>query len=153
MPTGCMKRNGPPESFKDLLTCAAAFFKEFKITYRITDGTLIGAERPGSKCVPWDDDIDVTLDTSSNGNKIDYSIIDKFNNWKNAPSSSRCGKVSKMIFTHQQMTFSVSVSIGLATWDGKESAESLYARTEKALVRAKKDGGGQYWAAQTFQAG
>lgn len=62
-------------------------------------------------------------------------------------------KVSKMIFTHQQMTFSVSVSIGLATWDGKESAESLYARTEKALARAKKSGGGQYWAAQTFQAG
>jgi len=62
-------------------------------------------------------------------------------------------KVSKMLFTHQQMTFSVSVSIGLATWDGKESAESLYARTDQALVRAKKSGGGQYWAAQTFQAG
>ena len=51
------------------------------------------------------------------------------------------------------MTFSVSVSIGLATWDGKESAESLYARTEKALTQAKKSGGGQYWSAQTFQAG
>ena len=62
-------------------------------------------------------------------------------------------KVSKMVFTHQQMTFSVSVSIGLATWDGKESAESLYARTEKALTQAKKSGGGQYWSAQTFQAG
>ena len=62
-------------------------------------------------------------------------------------------KVAKMIFTHQQMTFSVSVSIGLATWDGKESAESLYARTEKALKQAKNAGGGQYWAAQTFQAG
>ena len=62
-------------------------------------------------------------------------------------------KVSKMVFTHQQMTFSVSVSIGLATWDGKESAESLYTRTEKALARAKKGGGGQLWAAQTFQAG
>jgi diguanylate cyclase (GGDEF)-like protein len=62
-------------------------------------------------------------------------------------------KVSKMLFTHQQMTFTVSVSIGLATWDGKESAESLYARTDQALARAKKSGGGQYWAAQTFQAG
>jgi diguanylate cyclase (GGDEF)-like protein len=59
-------------------------------------------------------------------------------------------KVSKMIFTHQQQTFQVSVSIGLATWDGKESSESLYARTEQALQRAKSSGGGQYWAAQTL---
>jgi len=62
-------------------------------------------------------------------------------------------KVARMIFTHQQKTFKVSISIGLATWDGKESAESLYARSEQALQRAKKNGGGQYWAAQTIQSG
>ena len=62
-------------------------------------------------------------------------------------------KISKMIFTHQQQTFQVTISIGIATWDGKESAESLYARTERALRQAKKNGGGQYWAAQTHQLG
>ena len=60
-------------------------------------------------------------------------------------------KISKMIFTHQQKTFQVSISIGIATWDGKESAESLFARTERALRQAKKSGGAQYWAAQTHQ--
>jgi len=62
-------------------------------------------------------------------------------------------KVARMIFTHQQQTFKVTISIGLATWDGKESAESLYARSERALQRAKKNGGGQYWAAQTILSG
>jgi diguanylate cyclase (GGDEF)-like protein len=62
-------------------------------------------------------------------------------------------KVSKMIFTHQQHTFQVSISLGIATWDGKESAESLYARTDAALARAKKNGGAQYWASQTHQLG
>ena len=62
-------------------------------------------------------------------------------------------KVSKMIFTHQQQTFQVSISIGIATWDGKESAESLYARADTALSRAKKNGGAQYWASQTHQLG
>ena len=62
-------------------------------------------------------------------------------------------KVSKMVFTHQQQTFKVSISIGIATWDGKESAESLYARSETALGRAKKNGGAQYWASQTHQLG
>jgi diguanylate cyclase (GGDEF)-like protein len=60
-------------------------------------------------------------------------------------------KVAKMVFTHQAQTFTVSISIGLATWDGKESAESLYARAETALSQAKKNGGAQYWAAQTLQ--
>jgi diguanylate cyclase (GGDEF)-like protein len=60
-------------------------------------------------------------------------------------------KVARMVFTHQQQTFKVSISIGLATWDGKESAESLYSRSDHALARAKKNGGGQYWAAQTIQ--
>ena len=60
-------------------------------------------------------------------------------------------KVSKMIFTHQARTFSVSISVGLATWDGRESAESLYARAEAAMHQAKDNGGAQYWAAQTLQ--
>jgi diguanylate cyclase (GGDEF)-like protein len=33
-----------------------------------------------------------------------------------------------------------SVSIGLATWDGRESAESLVYRADKALYQAKHDG-------------
>eukprot|EP00947_MAST-08B_sp_MAST-8B-sp1_P004272 g4272.t1 len=97
MPGGCLKRNGPPEGFKDLLACAAAFFKEFKITYRITDGTLIGAWRPGGKFIPWDDDIDVTIDTSNDKNVFDYSMVEKFNNWTSYPKESRCGNVAKMI--------------------------------------------------------
>jgi diguanylate cyclase (GGDEF)-like protein len=60
-------------------------------------------------------------------------------------------KVAKMVFTHQAQTFRVSISIGLATWDGKESSESLYARAEAAMHQAKKNGGAQYWAAQTLQ--
>lgn len=60
-------------------------------------------------------------------------------------------KIQKMIFSHQTQNFQVSLSIGIATWDGRESAESLYARSEKALLRAKKNGGGQYWTAQTLQ--
>jgi diguanylate cyclase (GGDEF)-like protein len=62
-------------------------------------------------------------------------------------------KVSKMIFTHQQKTFQVSIAVGIATWDGKESAESLYARADTALDRAKKNGGAQYWASRTHQLG
>jgi diguanylate cyclase len=62
-------------------------------------------------------------------------------------------KVSKMIFTHQQRTFQVSIAIGIATWDGNESAESLYARADTALARAKKNGGAQYWASRTHQLG
>jgi PleD family two-component response regulator len=33
-----------------------------------------------------------------------------------------------------------SVSIGLAIWDGRESAESLVYRADKALYQAKHDG-------------
>ncbi len=62
-------------------------------------------------------------------------------------------KVARMVFTHQEQTFSVSISIGIATWDGKESAESLYSRADKAMGRAKTEGGGQYWAAQTLHHG
>ena len=61
-------------------------------------------------------------------------------------------KIEKMIFTHQTQTFAVGVSIGIATWDGKESAESLFARCENALAQAKKNGGGQYWVATTLHA-
>jgi len=61
-------------------------------------------------------------------------------------------KIEKMIFTHQAQTFGVGISIGIATWDGKESAESLFSRCENALLRAKKNGGGQYWVATTLQA-
>ncbi len=59
-------------------------------------------------------------------------------------------KIQKMVFSHQTQNFQVSISIGIATWDGRESAESLYARSENALARAKKNGGGQYWTAQTL---
>ena len=62
-------------------------------------------------------------------------------------------KVARMVFTHQQMTFSVTLSIGVVTWDGHESADSLIERAEHALQRAREGGGGQHWAAQTFQAG
>lgn len=60
-------------------------------------------------------------------------------------------KIQKMVFTHQSNNFQVSLSIGIATWDGRESAESLYSRSESALERAKKNGGAQYWTAQTLQ--
>jgi GGDEF domain-containing protein len=56
-----------------------------------------------------------------------------------------------MVFTHQARTFQVSISIGIATWDGRESAEALYSRSERALARAKQNGGDQFWSAQTLQ--
>jgi diguanylate cyclase (GGDEF)-like protein len=62
-------------------------------------------------------------------------------------------KIRRMIFSHKEATFKVTISIGIATWDGNESAESLYARTEHALKRAKKNGGSQYWVAKTLQQG
>jgi diguanylate cyclase len=62
-------------------------------------------------------------------------------------------KIRRMVFSHNEESFKVTVSIGLATWDGKESAESLYARTEHALKRAKKNGGAQYWVAMTLHQG
>jgi len=69
-----------------------------------------------------------------------------------ASAAKRLGrKIQKMVFTHQAQTFQVSISIGIATWDGRESAESLYARSERALARAKQNGGGQFWSAQTLQ--
>jgi diguanylate cyclase (GGDEF)-like protein len=71
-----------------------------------------------------------------------------------ANAAQRVGaKIRRMIFSHQEETFKVSISIGLATWDGNESSESLYARTEHALKRAKKNGGSQYWVAKTLQQG
>ncbi len=60
-------------------------------------------------------------------------------------------KIQKMVFSHQSKNFQVSLSIGIATWDGRESAESLFSRSEGALERAKKNGGAQYWTAQTLQ--
>ena len=60
-------------------------------------------------------------------------------------------KIQKMLFSHQSQNFQVSLSIGIATWDGRESAESLFARSEEALAKAKRNGGAQYWTAQTLQ--
>ena len=69
-----------------------------------------------------------------------------------AGAAKRLGrKIQKMVFTHQTRTFQVSISIGIATWDGRESAEALYARSERALARAKQNGGDQFWSAQTLQ--
>jgi diguanylate cyclase (GGDEF)-like protein len=68
-------------------------------------------------------------------------------------AATRLGrKIEKMVFTHEAQNFGVGISIGIATWDGKESAESLFSRCESALHRAKKNGGGQYWVATTLQA-
>ncbi|MEC8191777.1 MAG: diguanylate cyclase [Myxococcota bacterium] len=60
-------------------------------------------------------------------------------------------KIQKMVFSHQSKSFQVSLSIGIATWDGRESAESLFSRSEEALSNAKRAGGAQYWTAQTLQ--
>ena len=60
-------------------------------------------------------------------------------------------KIQKMVFSHQSKSFQVSLSIGIATWDGRESAELLFSRSEEALSNAKRAGGAQYWTAQTLQ--
>ena len=49
-----------------------------------------------------------------------------------------------MSFSHETENFSVTISIGLASWDRNESAESLYSRADQALYAAKGAGRDRY---------
>ena len=77
MPEGCPTRERPPPCFLELLKCGAWFFEKHAIPYRIDGGTLIGQARSGV-FIPWDDDIDVAVDTSTTGMKLDPQIISAF---------------------------------------------------------------------------
>ncbi len=52
--------------------------------------------------------------------------------------------VRSMSFSHGKENFSVTISIGLASWDRTESAESLYSRADQALYMAKRNGRDRY---------
>ena len=89
MPDGCNARDGIPNCFRELLTCAAAFFKkEIGDNWRLDGGTLIGQQRGSPKgyargWIPWDDDVDVTVDTfHMPGQILDYNWPTKFKNAK-----------------------------------------------------------------------
>lgn len=52
--------------------------------------------------------------------------------------------VRKLSFSHGAENFGVTISIGLASWDRNESAESLYSRSDQALYTAKRNGRDRY---------
>ena len=90
MPGGCQRENVNP-CFKSLLQCGVAFLKKHDIPFRLTDGTLLGQHREGQykgKFLPWDDDIDVSVDTKSwlgtSKQCFQDSVIELFNKDKAA---------------------------------------------------------------------
>lgn len=106
MPDGCPNHKSPPPCFKELLGCAAAFFnnrldhsgKAHPVQWRLTDGTLLGQRRHNGHFIPWDDDIDVSVDTRGNGNQLDYSMIESFQTFKKSTHKEKdaCAKVTHM---------------------------------------------------------
>jgi diguanylate cyclase len=52
--------------------------------------------------------------------------------------------IRRLKFSHKQDYFSVTISIGVASWDRNEPAESLYERADKALYSAKRQGRDRY---------
>ncbi len=55
-----------------------------------------------------------------------------------------CQSIRRLQFSHKQDHFSVTISIGIASWDRTEPAESLYARADQALYQAKSSGRDRY---------
>jgi len=55
--------------------------------------------------------------------------------------------VSELRITNGNVTLKVTVSAGLAIWDGVESGEELYRRTDKQLYEAKRQGRNRVCAA------
>ena len=99
---GCKNRNGVPGCFRELLKCASAFFAAAKIDWRLTDGSLLGAVRSQGKSypkgdgkfIPWDDDIDVAIDTTrgkgGSSGHFDYDyIIGEFKKFKATANGNR----------------------------------------------------------------
>lgn len=52
--------------------------------------------------------------------------------------------IRRLQFSHKQDHFSVTISIGIASWDRTEPAESLYSRADEALYKAKNTGRDKY---------
>jgi len=62
-----------------------------------------------------------------------------------ASIAARIGDVIRGLqFSHKQDHFSVTISIGIASWDRTEPAESLYERADEAMYKAKRDGRDRY---------
>lgn len=55
--------------------------------------------------------------------------------------------VSEIAVRNDNVTLKVTVSAGLAIWDGKESGEDLYRRADKQLYQAKRQGRNRVCAA------
>jgi diguanylate cyclase len=52
--------------------------------------------------------------------------------------------IRRLQFSHKQDHFSVTISIGIASWDRTEPAVSLYSRADEALYTAKNTGRDKY---------
>jgi diguanylate cyclase (GGDEF)-like protein len=52
--------------------------------------------------------------------------------------------IRRLQFSHKEDHFSVTISVGIASWDRTEPAESLYERADKALYKAKNSGRDRY---------
>jgi diguanylate cyclase (GGDEF)-like protein len=48
--------------------------------------------------------------------------------------------ISALVVSAGNARLRVSVSVGLAVWDGKESVEEFYRRADKMLYQAKRQG-------------
>ena len=95
----CEHRQHVPPCFKELLTCANAFFRQEKYPYFITAGTLLGQVRKvdgKSLFLPWDDDIDTTICTHKMGNKLPADMSQKFEDTKDKLEGDPCANVSNI---------------------------------------------------------
>ena len=131
MPDGCNARANIPNCFRELLTCAAAFFKkEIGDHWRLDGGTLIGQQRGTNKgWIPWDDDVDVTVDTfHMPGQILDYNWPTKFKNAKG------CVCVATVVLHGVWAPFGVhAVCVRVAGWRGLDEDAGVKVLVESGV--------------------